>query len=50
MTIFMIVTGVLAVAMLSYNMIRNEMRLQQTEKRLEEVRQKYHARAQVKSK
>jgi hypothetical protein len=41
MTIFMIVTGVLAVAMLSYNMIRNEMRLQRTEKQLQEAQDRY---------
>tara|TARA_R110000824_G_scaffold11244_6_gene48700 strand:+ start:786 stop:926 length:141 start_codon:yes stop_codon:yes gene_type:complete len=41
MTIFMIVTGVLAVAMLSYNMIRNEVRHQRIEKQLQETQDRY---------
>jgi len=41
MTIFMIVTGVLAVVMLSYNMIRNEMRHQRIEKQLQETQDRY---------
>ena len=41
MTIFMIVTGVLAVAMLSYNLIQNEMRHQRVEKQLQEVQDRY---------
>tara|TARA_R100000152_G_C6636549_1_gene82504 strand:- start:462 stop:605 length:144 start_codon:yes stop_codon:yes gene_type:complete len=43
MTVFMIVTGVLAVGMVSYNMVRNEMRLQRAEQQLEEAREKYNA-------
>jgi type II secretory pathway pseudopilin PulG len=46
MTVFMIVSGVLAVGMVSYNMVRNEMRLQRAEQQLEEAREKYHTENQ----
>ena len=48
MITFMIVTGVLAIGMFSYNMVRNEMRLQRTEKRLQEIRDVYHEAATTK--
>ena len=46
MTVFMIVSGVIAVGMVRYNMFRNEMRLQRAEQQLEEAREKYHTENQ----